>query len=387
MMGRMVMEAAGPLVLGSFSPAAKSDPQPSRGVPGSAENGGRSNLTVEYIDPTFGSDWDDFVHRHPDSNCFHGSAWAKVLIKTYGHQPFYLRFSSRNETVALLPIMEVASPLTGRRGVSLPFSDHCQPLMFPGANASCLQTPIRNLARERRWQHLELRSEDNLTSGVPSSSKFYGHTLDLRPGLEEIFSGFHSSVRRAIRKAESSGLTLHIEQTQAALRDFQSLHARTRRRHGVPPQPPAFFRRIHEEIIERDKGFIVLARRGSIALAAALFFIWKEKALYKFGASEQSSQSLRANNLVMWEAIRHLAGRGIQELDFGRTAVDHAGLRRFKLGWGTQEKRISYSRLDVAAGEWRPARSTTSAFLSHLFSRMPLVVNQLAGRLLYPHLD
>jgi lipid II:glycine glycyltransferase (peptidoglycan interpeptide bridge formation enzyme) len=259
--------------------------------------------------------------------------------------------------------------------------------MFSGAGASALQTPIRNLARKRRWRHLDLRAESELTSGVLSSAKFYRHTLDLRPGLEQIFSGFHSSVRRAIRKAEASGLTLQIEQTQEAMRDFQSLHIRTRRRHGVPPQPPAFFRHIHEEIIKPGQGFIAIARRGPIALAAEVFFIWKEKALYKFGASEQSSQSLRANNLVMWEAIRHLANKGIQELDFGRTAVDHEGLRRFKLGWGTEERLIPYSRFDVAAGEWRPARSTNPTLLTHLFGHMPLVVNQLAGRLLYPHLD
>ena len=101
---------------------------------------GPSHLSVEPVNPLAGSDWDHLVRTHPDAGFFHSSAWAKVLAGTYQHQPFYLRFSEEEKTVALLPLFEVASTFTGRRAVCLPFSDFCSPLLFPGVESFVLAT-------------------------------------------------------------------------------------------------------------------------------------------------------------------------------------------------------------------------------------------------------
>src|SRR3989442_10793821 len=86
-----------------------------------------SAVEARLINPLCDSDWDCLVASHPDASFFHSAAWAKVLNKTYGHAPFYLHFTQHGETVALMPMMEVRSPLTGRRGVCLPFTDSCDP--------------------------------------------------------------------------------------------------------------------------------------------------------------------------------------------------------------------------------------------------------------------
>jgi hypothetical protein len=77
------------------------------------------------INPLEYPEWDSLLADHPESCFFHGSAWARVLRQTYGHGPLYLCRISDGQLNGLLPIMEVSSPLTGRRGVSLPFSDFC----------------------------------------------------------------------------------------------------------------------------------------------------------------------------------------------------------------------------------------------------------------------
>jgi hypothetical protein len=342
---------------------------------------------VTVIDPTSGPEWDRLACSHPDSSFFHSSAWARVLTRTYGHKPSYFHFSEKGNSLAFVPIMEVDSPFTGRRGVCLPFSDSCQPLIFPGANAASLLRTVRILAQQRRWRHVEFRGGTQFGHSNSGPAAFHGHTLDLRPGAETIFSLFDSSVRRAIRKGERSGLTIHIEHGWEAMQEFCLLHAWTRRRHGVPPQPAVFFRQIHEQVIKPGLGFVVLARQNATTIAAAVFFVWGAKAIYKFGASDQTARDLRGNNLMMWEAIRFLAGNGAQQLDFGRTAAADKGLRRFKLGWGTSESDINYSRFDTETRKWMPLRRTNSSLSSHFFRRMPLAVNQIAGRLIYPHLD
>ena len=196
----------------------------------------------------------------------------------------------------MLPLLEVASALTGRRAVCLPFSDSCSPLLFPGAEILSLRHAVSALARERKWRHIEFRGEFGLATEVCLPGTFYGHTLDLQTGAERVFSRFGGSVRRAIRKGEASGLTVHAERTPEALAEFVSLHALTRKRHGIPPQPRRFFAQIYQQIIKPGLGFVALARRGSITVAAAIFFVWGDKAIYKFGASDQSEQSLRGNN-------------------------------------------------------------------------------------------
>lgn len=346
-----------------------------------------SEFDLEVIDPAVGNAWDGLLSSHPQATAFHSSAWARVLINSYRHQPFYLHLSRRGESCALVPLMEIASLLTGRRGVCLPFSDFCQPLLFGSAEAEPVRRAIHGLAAERRWRYTEFRGASLLTATNVSRPTFYGHTLDLGAGMESLFSRLDSSVRRAIRKSEKSGLTIEVEHSAEAVAEFLSLHARTRKRHGVPPQPGVFFRQIHEQIIQPGHGFVVLARDGERAVAAAVFFVWEEKAIYKFGASDETKQSLRGNNLVMWEAIRFLAESGVKQLDFGRTALEHEGLRRFKLGWGTTETPISYDRLETKSQAWASVVPRRTGASAHLFSRLPAIVNRVAGRVLYPHLD
>jgi hypothetical protein len=168
---------------------------------------------------------------------------------------------------------------------------------------------------------------------------------------------------------------------------FYALHVRTRRRHGLPPQPLSFFLNIHEEKIKDGAGFIVMATHGSRPVAAAVYFNFGGKAIYKFGASAEDGQETRANNLVMWEGIKHLAGAGCESLHFGRTSAGNEGLRRFKLGWGTREESVTYQKFDFAGRQWVSGSDKTSGFHTAIFSRLPLVLNRIAGAMIYPHLD
>jgi hypothetical protein len=83
---------------------------------------------IETIDPLSGTDWDRAAQGFQGLTVFHTSAWARVLSRTYGHVPHYLKIFTAERPLALVPIMELDSRWTGRRGVCLPFSDGCGPL-------------------------------------------------------------------------------------------------------------------------------------------------------------------------------------------------------------------------------------------------------------------
>jgi len=349
-----------------------------------------SSIDLRILDPLHDADWDRLAGLHPECTFFHTAAWAKVLARTYGHNPLYLCFSRQGKTVALVPMMEITSPLTGRRGVSLPFSDFCQPLLFGECRQESLMETLAELGRERNWHYFELRGGKQMLPGSEvAAEKHYGHKLDLTVGPGKLFSNFQGSVRRAIRKAEKSGLSVEVTSTRKAMLDFYRLHVRTRRRHGLPPQPLPFFLNIDEEIMKADLGFMALAKKRTNPIAAAVFFYSGKTALFKFGASDERSHESRGNNLVMWEGIKQLCEKGLKTLHFGRTSIgsDGEGLRRFKLSWRTEEQTIGYFKFALNTGEWEDDNYFGSGFHKQLFRRLPLVLNRFAGSVIYPHLD
>jgi hypothetical protein len=342
---------------------------------------------VNAVDPSRDPDWDGLVSSHPGFSFFHSAAWAKVLCDTYGHKPISLLLCKSGEPIALVPLLEVSSPFTGRRGVSLPFTDFCDPLFFPGCDSNIVLKLLCELARSRQWRHFEIRGGSAVAFRATPSLTFYGHRLDLRSGPEALFAGFSGSVRRAIGKAQRSDVTIEILQSEESIREFYSIHSRTRRRHGLPPQPISFFFNIHDLIIRSGLGFVVLAKQCDRSIAAAVFFHTGNKAVYKFGASDNRYQDLRANNLVVWNAIQFLTQNGCATLHFGRTSLENEGLRRFKLGWGTAEETVDYFHFDTASNDWIAGRNNVSGFHNAVFARLPLSLNQLIGRIIYPHLD
>jgi CelD/BcsL family acetyltransferase involved in cellulose biosynthesis len=339
------------------------------------------------INPLEYSQWDAQVANHSAASFFHGTAWARVLRETYGHAPVYFCRFGGGQLKQSLPVMEVSSPLTGRRGVSLPFADFCSPLNSSDEDLTALYVFAAEHGRRRNWRHLETRGGFNEWHGAERSVAFFGHVLPLAGGEAGLFKGLDGAVRRGIRKAEQSGVQVEFANTLEAIRIFYALHCRTRRRHGLPPQPIEFFENIARHALESGRGFVAIARREKQPLAAAVFFHEGHRALYKFGASDQQFQHLRPNNLLMWEAIKHCAAGGFAELHFGRTSLYNDGLRHFKLGFGASEETIEYARYEFRRNGFVSDADRSEGMLNMVFRCLPQPLLVQAGRLLYRHLQ
>ncbi|MBA2435018.1 MAG: GNAT family N-acetyltransferase [Chthoniobacterales bacterium] len=345
-----------------------------------------ADVTLSLLDPLSGREWDQLIARHAGACFFHSSAWARVLVESYGHHPIYLRLVTQNGE-ALLPLMEVRSRFTGRRGVCLPFSDFCGPLLSGGITETQILSVVAKVAREREWKYFQIRSAITNGAVIPPSDTYWSHEIKLHRDLEQTRHRFFSATRRAIRKASSQGLETVISYDWKGVSTFCRLHAITRRRHGVPPQPLRFFRKIFESVIAPGRGFVVLHKTAKRAAAGAIFFQFGRSAIYKYAASDSGWQHLRGNNATLWAAIQHLSEKGCDSLHLGRTSLTNEGLRRFKLGWGATENMIFYSTWDCRANTWRIARDRGLANYQPIFSKLPLSLNRLAGSVLYPHLD
>lgn len=228
---------------------------------------------------------------------------------------------------------------------------------------------------------IEVRSRVE-AEGWSTSASAVIHVLELDADPERVRRGFsRSQVVRNIARGEREGVEVRAASTPDQLDEFYGLHARTRRRQGVPVQPRRFFDLLWARLLEPGLGTILLAYRGETALAGALFLSWNGSTIYKYGASDPEGWPLRPNHLLFWRAIRDACLRGDHRFDFGRTDLDNSGLRAFKSGWGARERPLIYSTLALQALDGRPGLA--ERVLGATIRRGPSWVCRGAGELVY----
>lgn len=340
----------------------------------------------EIIDPTLYPGWNDLIASSPQCTFFHSSNWAGALKDSYSYKPLYFAGREGRSMSALVPVMEVKSVISGKRGVSIPFTDRCEPIAGDAGGFRALFDEILRYGREAGWKYLELRGGRNLLDGAVPHRTYSRHVLALHGREADLLAGFKPSTRRNIRKAADSGIEVTISGSEKDLDEYYRLHCLTRKRHGLPPQPHGFFRAVHRNVISQGKGLTVLAAWKGRPVSGAIYFHSGKKAIYKFGASDLAYQRFRPANLVMWEAIRHFCKKGFDELCFGRTDIGDAGLIRFKAGWGAREEPLHYFRYDFNRSAFIKGSPVSSGLSGVVFHRLPLPLLRFAGEILYRHM-
>jgi hypothetical protein len=282
--------------------------------------------------------------------------------------------------------MEVNSFLTGKRGVSLPFTDYCEILTSGDESFQNILDPVIDYGKRAKWKYLEIRDGRHLMPGEPVFFYYHGHVLDLTKGEKAIYSDFRESTKRNIKKALKEGVKARIENSPEAVNHFYHLHCKTRKQHGLPPQPGSFFKKIYEHIISKGYGFVVLGYYQDRAVAGAMYFQFGKKAIYKYGASDKDYQHLRANNAVMWEAIQWYSRNHFERFCFGRTEPENEGLLQFKNGWGSEQQKIYYQKYDLSKSKFMEKKSNENPVFEKIFSHLPIPALKLAGSILYKHM-
>jgi Acetyltransferase (GNAT) domain len=350
--------------------------------------GGRSVATTYRVDPLRDPRWTEFAERHPRGSVFHTRGWLEALRRTYGYEPVVYTTTPPGVGLANgLVLCRVYSRVTGRRLVSLPFSDHCEPLVDCPDDAERLLNSLKLECPREGLKYIELRPR---TDGEVSSAEmirseaFAFHVVDLGPGLKEIFKRFHKdSIQRKIRRAEREELTYEEGRSEALLEKFYRLLLRTRRRHQLPPHPRAWFRNLVDCLGEQVK--IRVASKDSQPIASIVTLSFKDGLVYKYGCSDERFHHLGGMQLLFWNTIQEGKSNGARELDLGRSDCDNPGLITFKDRWGAERSRLTYWRYPP-----RSAPVTAAGWPMKVVKRLsPHVPDHLliaAGTLLYKHI-
>lgn len=338
------------------------------------------------ITPLDAKNWGRALALLDESTLFLCQYWLPLLSKAYGYRPSLLAGETGEGLAGALPMAEVSSRLTGRRGISLPFIDFCDSFLIEEASFRDLYFFCIEVGKKRGWKYFELRGGTELIGNCEPSLSFYSHTLDLEKSASELFASLEPAARRAIRKARKDGVTIERSNEASAVEVFYGLQCKTRKRHGLPPQPIRFFRLLHELIIQEGKGQVITAKHSGIPVASAIYLEHGKIVHYKYGASDAKYQRLRGNNLVMWDAIEHYSEKGMKELHMGRNSIRAEGLRKYKLRWGTRESTKHYHRYDLVQDKAVRMVDHVYGWHNSIFRWLPNPIVRMAGSLIYRHI-
>jgi len=345
------------------------------------------SIAVHRVDPLKDARWDEFVRRHPHSSVFHSSAWLRALQRSYLYEPFVLTASAPGEDLDNgIAFCRIESFVTGRRAISLPFSDHCEPLVSAQEMLEPLLNSVTAYFRSENLRYIEMRP---LTSPQSMACfrgfrQFWWHTVDLRRDPADIFRALHKDcVQRKIRRAERESLLEESGRSEHLLAKFYDLLVLTRRRHGLVPQPITWFR--HLIGCFGDALTIRVVSKGGRPVAAILTLRHKSVIVYKYGCSDPSCYQLGGVQYLLWRTIQDAHHQGIRELDLGRTDYDDSGLAQFKDRWGSTRSTLTYWRTSTQGGA-ATSRSSIVRTARVLLPHMPDTVLTALGRILYRHI-
>jgi CelD/BcsL family acetyltransferase involved in cellulose biosynthesis len=339
------------------------------------------------VDPLSDSRWDDLVARHPRASAFHGRGWLEGLTRTYSFEPFVLTSTPNGKPLSDgIVLCRVSSWITGTRLVSLPFSDHCEPLLNDLGELLEFTTWLRAECDRQKWNYVELRPLKQIqdaSDGLRASRSYCFHELDIRPSLDQIFQGLHKdSIQRRIRRAERDGLSYEVGRSKRLVDEFYRLLLITRRRHQLFPQPRNWFRNLFKCM--GDAIQIRLARKEGAPIAAILTLRHRSCVVYKYGCSDEKFHNLGGMPFLFWRLIEESKASDAERIDFGRSDLDNDGLITFKNRFGATRKLLTYYRYPHA--EKKRATNRDPRVLRQLFSILPDAVCTTAGGILYRHM-
>jgi CelD/BcsL family acetyltransferase involved in cellulose biosynthesis len=270
---------------------------------------------------------------------FSSASWIGVIEDTYGFKVKASTLVCDGQVRAAILFTEV-DDIRGRRVISLPFSDYCDPLVNSSATWQALLTPVLDLGVPVRFRTLrsDLPACDPRLYRTGSS---FWHGVDLSRPEEQIWTSLRDNARQNIRKAERSDVTIREGRTLEDVRTFYRMHSNLRKtKYRMFAQPFSFFENIHAAFSSDDRVLVLLAEQNGVAIAGILFLVHEGTLYYKFNASTETA--LRPNDLLIWTGMKIGQRFGLSRLDFGVSDTDQPGLVRFKRKFATEERTVAY---------------------------------------------
>ena len=172
---------------------------------------------------------------------------------------------------------------------------------------------------------------------VPSPG--WSWVVDLRGGEKMVWDAMEKRARTATRKAQKLGIQVRKAANHSDLDSYYGLHRETYARSKIRPHPREYFESIWEDFLSRGTALALVAEDDQGVIAAQTFAIYKKQAVYWTGCSKDQALSSGVNNLLQWNAMKHMIEQGIVSYETGEAfpaarSGKEKGLSDFKKAMG-----------------------------------------------------
>lgn len=311
-------------------------------------------------------EWDHLVAAMPYRTVYHSLGWLSAVESVFGPRLRMVKALRGDHCVGIWPWLEVRKGPLRVIGSPLPgwATAYLGPLLVDRsygteALAAMIRSPFLGRPAFMMCRTVDHGGEVDLTPyGFALSGRFETCLIDLRRDPDAIWGGLKSECRTRIRKAQKSGVTVHVESDDSYIDDHwritEGVFARS---HIRPPFPREFLVEVHCRLFPERLCAMSAIYQGR-RIAMLLIPHDDRTAMYWAGGGLDEFLSLCPNNLIHWEALQECRRRGVGMYDF---ISSKGGPGRFKKTFGPDTV--------VSATHWEHSGSWVVSVLRRVYER------------------
>lgn len=363
-----------------------------------------NRTSVKVLESSKENEWNNFVSSHPEGKVYHTLHWIKALKNESRTKSINLVcLNQEDKIVGIFPLLYTRGFPLGLGGLpgskrlsSLPRTPLAGPLAYEDSIYKALIDKAVELVEKDKDVKLQIKmtekslsySRDNFTS-IPWRETYI---YEIPPEGEEIRFGNsrnHSAIKRAVNKAERSGLTVRTITTAEELKQWYSMYLETMAFHMTPSRSFNFFRSLWEELTPKNLMRVDLAvLNDKEVLAGSVFFSFNDTVIYGFNGSKRDLFDFRPNDLLHWNAIHTAQKEGFKYYDMGEVQAEQEGLAAYKSKWCNLTKMIYhyYYPMDLQATESSIDSAPSGRMKKMIWKKIPLPITEVLGRFIYRYL-
>ena len=326
------------------------------------------------------AEWDRYVRSAAGATFFHQLGWRWLVERTFGHRAHYLTALRDGRIVGVLPLFELKSLLFGHSLVSIPFAIGGGLVADDAAAAKALLAAAKDLARERRVDYLELRSETPLDDPELVTKNLYvTFRADLAQGEEALLKRMDRKRRQMMSYVAEGARSRPRRRPQGAaafLQDVLRQHAPPRHA-GLSEAVPWPTR--SSTGIRRIANLFFVYHEGQ-PVAGVLNLLFRDVVMPFYAGADRTERPRGVDDYLYLAIMRWGRENGFRTFDFGRSKTRDQNYK-FKARWGMDEVPLGYQYYLVKARELpnvSPANPRYQKAIG-LWQKLPMPVTRLLG--------
>lgn len=307
---------------------------------------------------------------------FHRPAWLRAIQRGTGQRARGLLAERGGTITGWLPLSEIHSPIFGRMLASSGFAVGGGALVVSPETAQALCRAAEGLAERLSCSTIELRGGDAPGGWLRQNQSHCGFAAPLAADCDAQLLAVPRKQRAEVRKSLAIDFQITVGKSPQIRRAHYEVYAESVRNLGTPVFPRSLFEACLDQL---DADILTVSHRGR-AVASVLSLYHDGAVLPYWGGGTLAARSLRANDRMYFELMRHARERGCEVFDFGRSKTG-SGAWSYKKNWGFEPHPLSYASWTAPGAQRRDADPTSGRHAARiaLWRKLPLAVANRLG--------